>query len=108
DGARAVVDAEIGAAQLLDDEPARAGNPAAELQHRHPGTDAGVTRQREDLSSAHEALLLDELARGVCGDTGSLKRPHERTAVVLSHGCSTTACASIPRRMSARPGKSLR
>ena len=85
DGARAVVDSQVAAAQLPRDEPPRPGHSAAEVEHGHPAGDAGPLRQRADLPGAHEALLLDVLARGVGRLPGSLQGLDERNALVLPH-----------------------
>jgi hypothetical protein len=96
-----------GAAQRLSDEPSWPGNSAAQVEHGNTGRDAGLNRQGLDIFGAHEALLLDELARGVRRHAGSLERPDERSALILLHGRSTPKPVTIsaPRRMSARDGK---
>ena len=55
-------------------------------------------RQGPDLSGAHEALLLDELAGGVRRHAGSLQGLDERSALVLLHGRSTRARLTIGPR----------
>ena len=87
DGACTGVDAKVAAAELARDEPSRPGDATAEVEHRHPRADAGPLRQRPDLAGAHEALLLDVLARRVGRLAGSPQGPHERLALVLPHGC---------------------
>jgi hypothetical protein len=87
DGARAGVHAEVDAAQLPHQEPAGPADAAAQIQQRDPWADAGLNRQRPDLAGGHEALLPDELAGGVRRHPRVLKRPVERRAVVLPHGC---------------------
>ena len=95
DGAGAGVHPQIGATQLPSDEPSGPGNAAAEVEHGDPGCDAGLHRQRPDLCGAHEALLLDELARGVRRHAGSLQGLNERSALVLFHGRSTRTQLTI-------------
>ena len=75
DGAGAEVHPQIGAAQLPSDEPSWPGDSAAQVQHRDPGAIAGPPRKGPNLSGAHEALLLDELAGGVRRHAGSLRGP---------------------------------
>src|SRR5207248_1953617 len=79
-GAGAVVDSQIGAAGLSGDEPAGSGNSAAQVQHGNAGGDAGLTRQCPNLSGAHEALLLDELAGRIRRHARSPERLEERSA----------------------------
>jgi hypothetical protein len=86
DGAGAQIHPQIGATQFPRDEPAGPGNPATQVQHGDPACDAGPTRKVHDLAGAHQALLLDELARGVRRHPGSLQRLDERRALVLLHG----------------------
>ena len=113
DGAGAEVHPQIGATQLPSDEPPRPGNSAAQVQHGDPGGNAGPTRQGPNLAGAHEALLLDELARGIRRHAGSLERLDERSALVLLHGCprhtvdDLRLAASARRHVSRRVGEVL-
>jgi hypothetical protein len=85
DGARARVHAQIRATQLSGDEPAGPGDSAAQVQHGDPRRDARPPSQGPNLCGAHEALLLDELARGVRGRAGALQGLDEWSAVLV-HG----------------------
>src|SRR6476620_4437108 len=87
-GARAEVHPQIGATQFPGDEPSGTRNSAAQVQHGDPGCDPGLTRQRQNLAGAHEALLLDELAGRLRRHAPWPEAPEERSAIVLLHGCS--------------------
>ena len=62
-----VVDARVTAARVRRDQPAGAGDPATQIEHRNAGADPGLLSQRADLACPHEALLAYILAYGVGG-----------------------------------------
>src|SRR5581483_9222201 len=87
--ARARVDSQVAAAELTREEPARPGDAAAQVEHRDARSDAGAPCERANLAGAHEALLLDVVARLVGRLARAPQRLDERTALVLPHEAVT-------------------
>jgi len=62
DGACTRVYADVAAADLPSQEPAGAGDSAAQVENGDTGVDGRLLREGQDLGRSYEALLLDVLA----------------------------------------------
>ena len=80
-----VVDARVTAARVRRDQPAGAGDPATQIEHRSAGADPSVAGQLPNLACPHEAFLTHILARTVGGFPGPPQRRQEWFTQVLSH-----------------------
>ena len=89
------IDPQVATPQLPRDQPPRPTDPAAQVEHGGAVGDAGLPGQRPDLAGAHEALLVDVLARGVRRLLRSPEGLEVGRGRVLAH--ISTACGRTAR-----------